>query len=58
MESDPEELAAVASHELHAAESSEPAEGEDDPEYDPTATSDLESDLENLKGAAEELEDD
>jgi hypothetical protein len=58
MARDPKEVAADAEDELDAAESSEPADDETDPEFDPTGTAALEADLTNLKGAAETLEED
>ncbi|WP_328997819.1 hypothetical protein OHA18_25535 [Kribbella sp. NBC_00709] len=58
---DPSEIADDAEYELDAAKSSEPSEGLDaDPaelqSFDPTGTTALESDLQNLQGAAEALE--
>ncbi|HET6985691.1 MAG TPA: hypothetical protein VFI00_03710 [Kribbella sp.] len=58
MARDPDDVAADAEHELDTAEASEPADDAAEPDFDPTGTAALESDLTNLKDAAEELEED
>jgi hypothetical protein len=54
---DPEEVVAGADSELDAAESNVPAGDQAEPDFDPTGTTALETELTSLKGAAEELEE-